>query len=313
MAELAYFASVTARNLSPEVYGAALVADLQARAWAELANADRVNDQLEQADAEFSEARRLLKMGSGNPLVRARVADLEASLRRAQRRMPQALALLDEARRLYAVAGDSHLAGKATTQKGMVSYYEGDPHRASKLFRQGLALLDRERDPHLVATTYLSLIRSLAKSGELTEAGRLLLSSGLREAFSEEPLILLKLRWIEGAILAGRGQHHRAEEVLSEVRTGFKGMEQEYDAALVGLELAEFWLQQGKLDAVQALATDTLFTFRRLKIDVHALAAVQFLAECCRRKILSAKILSHVRDFLGRFQQNPHLRFEYSG
>jgi hypothetical protein len=28
---------------------------------------------------------------------------------------------------------------------------------------------------------------------------------------------------------------------------------------------------------------------------------------------LSAKILSHVRDFLGRFQQNPHLRFEYAG
>ena len=313
MAELAFFASITARNLPPEVYGAALVADLQARAWAELANADRVNEHLEQADLEFSEARRLLKEGTGSPLVRARIADLEASLRRDQRRIAETRALLDEARRLYVRAGELHLAGRTLINKGATSAYEGNPHEAARLFRKGLALLDRERDPQLLYTAQLSLIRALAESREFRDAGKLLLSSGLREAFAEEPLVLLKLRWLEGTILAGYGHKHRAEEVFSVARGRFKEMGQEYDAALVGLELAELWLQQGKLDAVQELASDTLATFRRLRIDVHALAAVQFLAECCRRKILSAKILSHVRDFLSRFQENPYLRFEYAG
>ena len=173
MAELAFFASITARNLPRDVYGAALVADLQARAWAELANADRVNEHLEQADLEFVEARRLLREGTGSPLVKARIADLEASLRRDQRRIPETLALLDEARRLYTKAGEGHLAGRTLINKGATSAYEGNPCEAARLFRKGLALLDQERDPQLSATAQLSLIRALALSGDFREAGKL--------------------------------------------------------------------------------------------------------------------------------------------
>jgi tetratricopeptide (TPR) repeat protein len=268
---------------------------------------------LEQADHGFAEARRTLTKGTGNPLVIARVADFEASLRRDQHRIPETLALLDTARRHYLEAGERQLAGRTLINKGAALAYEGNPCRAARVFREALALLERKLHPQLFAAAQLALIRSLAELGETAEAGRLLLSSDLREAFTDEPLNLLKLRWLEGTILAGRGQHGRAEEVLSEVRAGFKGMEQQYDAALVGLELAALWLQQGKLDEVEKLATETLATFRRLKIGVHALAAVKFLAECCRRKVLSAKILSNVRGFLQRFQQNPDLRFEYPG
>ena len=67
-------------------------------------------------------------------------------------------------------------------------------------------MLDRTRDPALGSLTQLNLIDALARSSEYNRASRLLLQSGLREAFAAEPLNLLKLRWVEGKIYAGLGR-----------------------------------------------------------------------------------------------------------
>src|SRR5206468_8394675 len=146
--------------------------------------------------------------------------------------------------------------------------------------------------------------------GEFKEAGRILLEGGLRCAFAEDPLSLLKLRWVEGKVLAGLGKLGRAERTFEQVREEFLFKEREYNAALVGLELAAVWLRQGKVAEVRELAEETYETLRDLGVPQEAFKAVLFLREACRRQAVTLDLLRKVHGFLVRLVWNPQLRFE---
>jgi hypothetical protein len=170
-------------------------------------------------------------------------------------------------------------------------------------------MLDAQRDPQLLATGQQCLLDAMASAGKFREARQLLLQSGLRHTFAQEPLNLLKLRWLEGRIFAGLGKSLRAEQVLSEVEDGFFGAGLEYEAALVGLERAGVLLRQGRADEVDAVVEEALETFRALQVDREALRAVQYLRESCGQKIATADLVRRVVDFLQKLQSKPYLRF----
>src|SRR4051812_37675123 len=87
MLNLAQSAVNVAKHIQLERYPwPGFVADLRARAFADLGNAYRVNDRLSEAGTAFRQAIGHLKEGTGEPLTQARVLDLLSSLRRAQRR-----------------------------------------------------------------------------------------------------------------------------------------------------------------------------------------------------------------------------------
>jgi tetratricopeptide (TPR) repeat protein len=310
MWRLAFLAKTAAESLRPEQYGHKLVADIRARAWAELGNAFRIKDQLSDAEDALQRANNLLEQGTGDLLLLARIADLEASLRRAQRRLPEACELLEGVYQLYRQLGDLHLAGRALVSKGINIHHTENPQEAVHLFKKGLELLDPRRDRRLINSTRLSLLYAMVDCGKFKEAGRLLLESGLRLAFSQEPLIFLKFRWIEGMVLAGLKKLRRAELAFEEARAGFQLRGQEYDAALVGLQLATVWLQQGKAQQVRELAQETLETFRDLGIEWEAVRALDMLHQACRQERATVGLIQHVTRFLTRLQQVPQLRFE---
>src|SRR5258706_5355680 len=80
MLRLAELARVACDRLDPAVHGAERRSDMQARAWAELANAYRVANEFAQAEAAMGLALELRAQGTGDPLLYARIADLSASL-----------------------------------------------------------------------------------------------------------------------------------------------------------------------------------------------------------------------------------------
>jgi tetratricopeptide (TPR) repeat protein len=309
MLVLAWAAWLEAGTLEAAEHGATLVADFKARAWAELGNAYRVNEQFELAETSLAHAEGLLGAGTGDVLLLARVADVQASLRTDQRRLGEALDLLEVVQRLYRDAGDRHLAGRALISKGIIENYDGNPQEAVELLREGLQLIDPQREPRLASFARLSIVYALADCGEFREASRMLLGSGLRLAFAAEPLNLLKLRWVEGKVLAGLGKLGRAERVFDEIREDFFLRGREYDAALVGLELAAVWLRQGKVAKVGELAEETCEALRDLGVQREALKAALFLREACRRQAVTLGLLRNVRDFLARLEWHPQLRF----
>jgi tetratricopeptide (TPR) repeat protein len=294
-------------------YGAALHMDLRARASAELGNAWRVNEYFDRAEACLESARSLLEQGTGDPLLAVRIDDFEASLRKAQRRFEEAVALLERVYRAYLRLGERHLAGRALMSQGITLEIAGQPLKAIDAHRKSLELMDSERDPQLVATAQHGLLNALVAAGKYSEAGRLLLQSGLRQKFADDPLNLLRLRWVEAKILAGHGRLESAEEAFRTVYYGFHERGLYYVAAVAGLDLAEMLLRQSKHSAAHALAVDLYNTFQERRIDVEAQRALMTFEVVCSCQAATPRIARRIGDFLDRLQHNPNLLFEPIG
>ncbi len=306
---LAFAARVAAQNLDSRIYGESRIADVQARAWAELGNAYRLNDQFESAEDAFARAEVLLDEGTGDALLLARVLDLRVSLRTDQRRLGAARELLDLLYQLYSEMGETHLAARTLITKGMNLRNEEEPEEAVALLQKGLAEIDPWRDPKLEAIGTHALLNAMVDSGRYREAAQVLLRSNLRQSFAEDPLNLARLRWVEGKIFAGLGKLRRAERIFREVREGFLYRDQEYDAALMGLELAGVWLQQERAEEVRELAQEVLEVFEDLGIQSEAVKAIRYLNQACARSEATPGLVHRILAFLLRLEWEPRLQF----
>jgi hypothetical protein len=312
--EMTLFAAAAchaARHLDEAVYGAAFIADLQARAAAELANAYRVRERYREAGRAFEEADRHRRRGTGDLLLAARLSDLRASLAADERRFADALGDLAMARDLYERLGDRHLAGRAVAMMGFYTHYGGDSRRGLELARAGLAALDAGRDPRLVATTRLAVLDIALELGEVRAAAELLFAAGLRQAFADDPLNLLKLRWVEGKVFAGLGRLERAEQAFREARAGFAERDLPLRAALAGLDLLAVHLRRRRLAEVVELAAETLAVFERLDLGREALRAAECLEAACREGLVTLAVVHHVAGFLSRYERDPSLVFAW--
>jgi tetratricopeptide (TPR) repeat protein len=271
---LAYNAVKAAESLRPEDHDPCSIADVQAQAWAALANAYKVNSEFAEAQGAMSKAQALLRRGSRDLRLLASLAEVEATLRNSQRRLGEARALLNGAYRIYRNLGDRHLAGRVLISQGMSTEYDGTSRQGVVLFRKGLTLLDPDRDPQLVPAAQQGLITALVGCGEYPQAGELLLRSGLRRLSASMP----NVRWVEGRLLAGLGKISKAENALIQVRGELLELGREVSAALAGLDLLPILLQQGKFQKVRETAREIYRTLQGLGIHGEAAKARRYLA-----------------------------------
>jgi tetratricopeptide (TPR) repeat protein len=272
--------------------------DLLARSWAEVANAHRVANDLRAAARCFARAFDHLRKGSGDPFLLAHLMDLDASLLRAQRRFREAAELLERARALYEAGGERRLAGRALLGKALAVGADGELEEALRLL---VAALDRfDGDAELVAAAVHGIIDFTVKLHRFAEGRRLLEISRPLYAGAGK-LNLLKLRWVEGRLAAGLGETAAAERAYWEVRGGFERHRMPYEAALVSLDLAAVWLEQGRTEEVREAVEDTLATFRALGIRREALAALLVLHRAVARERASLRLLRTVAARLQRF------------
>ena len=313
MLDLAVAAQAIAGNLQRSAAGAEYapteIADLQARVWGELANAYRVTEDHAAAEGALAQAARARSKGSGDPLIVARLLDVEASLRTDQRRFDEADRLLHLVQGLYQKVGEVHLAGRARISRGIGLHYDGRYADAVAMLREAVGLLDPVRDPQLLTIARQHFLFSLTANGEFAEAAELYLRSGLREAFAGEPLNRLKVRWLEARLHAGLGKPRRAESAFAEARSGFLAAGVDYEGALVGLEYAGVLFEQGRFDDVEALAGEALETFERLAIGTEAVKAVRALRNAFVARRATQAFVREVVQFLERFDRRPSLRF----
>jgi tetratricopeptide (TPR) repeat protein len=310
MLDLAIKAVEGTLALDSAVYGKERLRELRIRVLGELGNAYRLNEDFEEARCYLSFALQIVETeGCEDPLVVARVMDISASLRTNQRRLGEALETLDGVEKLYRENGETHLAGRALISQGIATFYDDRPREAVDLLRRGMAEIDPERDPQLATIARHNLIDFLADCGEYQEARRLYLEWKLWEELASDPVNLLKLRWVEGRILAGLRDLEQAERAFVEVREGFLARGEEYDAALVGIELSGVWLDQGKTFQVQGLAHEAYVVFRALEVHPEALRAVGCFRDACSRQEATADLVRQVLTFLRQVEWHPERRF----
>lgn len=305
---LAELAADTAAHLDPVLYGPATVADARARACGELANAYRVRDDFVEAGHTFDKALRFLKKGTGDPALKARLYDLQASYFGTRREFSLAFAALDVVHTLHLEMGDEHLAGRALITKALYTFYQGKTKRAMAINQEGLSMIDESRDPALVSNALHNQVLFLIHDGHCLEARRFL--------FRNRPQVLrggrineLKVRWLEGRISYGLGDFPGAETAFQEVRAGFEAEEKGFHTALSLLDLSLVWLRQGRAGEAEKAVSQATEVFYALKVpEVYSTMVV--LNEALRLGKATVELVEDVVNRIRRWQINPDTPLE---
>lgn len=299
--------------LGAEEHDPHLVADLEARGAAYLANSLRMRSDLAGAEEAMERAQAALDRGTADPLETGRVLDLKASLRKDQQRYAEALPLLDRAVALYRSVGEERRAARAEVTRAVVTRDAGEPEAAIGLLRTAMSSLPAVNDPRLELCARHNLAVWLTDLDRPLEAWK-----AFREA---EPLYdhyrdlwtQHRRAWVEGRIQRGLGQLDAAEERLTWAQRGFVEQEIAYDAALVSLDLAAVYAEQGRTGDLKELAAHMLPIFQSRDIHREALAALAYFRQAVERETATASVVRHLLDFLKRARHDPGLRWVQPG
>jgi tetratricopeptide (TPR) repeat protein len=305
MVQLARAAALLAGRLDESEIGAQEVADLQYRAWTELANAYRVADELDSADRALGQATEHYFQGTQNELLLARFFDVFASQLAARRLFDPACATLDMVVAVYRRHEDAHLAGRALIMKGIFSGYSGNAEEAVLNLERGLSMIDEQCDPSLVVSALQSQAWFLVDCGRYSKAQRTLWELRRRGLDVGGRLGVLKLRWLDGHIHTGLKNFDLAEMALLQVKEGFEEAGLGYKAALAGLELGAVWLQQGHVEEAEGIVLECADAFIALRIQRELMVSVLVLRKAAETRYLNLKLLQHVIGLLHKEERLP--------
>jgi tetratricopeptide (TPR) repeat protein len=298
--ELANLALRVVRHLG-KAYDPNWVMELRARCFAYLGNARRVLGELRSAEDAFLKAEAcLIQSTSGNVEVWAEILDLKSSLRRAQRRLGEALSLADEALSTYRDIGDGHGIGKSLLKKAKILEESGDLAGAIDLLHQSTVEIDSAREPQLFTYGRFNLLISLILAERYEEAERLLPDvKGLLHN-TAQPLDLVRLRWAEGNIDLGLGRLGPAEAAFREVQREFLDRQMGYDAALVSLDLARLFAQEGCTEDLKRLAAELMPIFQSRDVNREAIVTLLMFQRACEEERLTVDLARQFSAYLRR-------------
>lgn len=294
-------------HLDVSQYGAEAIEDLRARAWAYIGNARRVRFELREAEEAFDQALVHLRRGTREPWERAVWLSLKASLLRAQRRFGQAMRLLNRALVLFLAVGDRHWAGLTLISMDNVLQRSGQPEKGIPLLRQALELIDPAQTPRVLLVAQHNLLDDLAEAGQHMEAQRLLIQARPLYQRFDEPWIRNRRRWVEGKIARGLEQPEKAEGLLLNALAGFQEQNAAYEIALVSLELAGLYAEQGRTVEMKRLAEEMVPIFSSRQIHREALAALALWCQAVQADTAGAELAAQVASAIkrGHYEQIP--------
>jgi tetratricopeptide (TPR) repeat protein len=281
-------------HLPGEGFRARLLNDLKAEAWSYIGNCRRILSDLRGAQRAFKEAESFLARGSQDPMERARIQDLRASLLGAQRDFDGAVSLLSEAISQYRQVRDSHREGRALVNQAKLLSTRGRPEEAIPILNRAAGLVDEDREPRLKLALRNNLLYILTDVGRLEEAFQLI--PEIRELARKHASRHDRLRvlWTEGRLRQRLGQEKLAEEALSQVREGFIAAGVGYDVAQVSLDLASLYLEAGRTADVRRLAVETMPLFASRNVQRELLMAWQLFMEAAERDAATVGLLKKV-------------------
>ncbi len=299
-----------------DVYHPAWVHDLRALSHAYLGHARRCLGERHAGGDDFAAARSLRRAGTGYPDVEAEAMALEALLHRDERRLPDALALLDRAWVIYRGAASApadpdaaepRLAARVRAHQAWCRYHSGQPEAALAQLQEAQPLVDRERDPWLCFAVHHGQVCAAVILGQIEQAqGLLPLAIELADRHGNG-LDRLRLRRVVARIDRAQGERGRAEQALRDTSRALLEQAAGLDAALTFLDLADLYLEQGKQEAVRALGNEVLPVFspgfQGADLSISGLSAILLFQQACWTDRLTPDLLRALGGVLEMHRQ----------
>lgn len=306
---LAQLAREIALRVPVERYGHWLRRDLCLRSRACEANTLRAMGDLKAADGQMTRILTELEQ-SPEPLLRAEIYSFAASLRKDQRRFDEAAEMLDRALQIYREVNDSAKAAGVLVNRANLMYKQGEADRAIEQIREALSLLDVQEHPRLALGAGHNLATYLCERGDYEMAQAVLDSHADLYRRHSDFYIRLRKLWLEGLIAQGTEEPEEAERRLLEAREGFVRRELGYDAALVNLDLALLYTEQGRSADVRRLAEEMLPIFQSQDVHREAMAALLIFRRAATEETVSAQMLRDLAGYLRQARHDPRLCYE---
>jgi tetratricopeptide (TPR) repeat protein len=312
MIELTRWACRVASRLGGEGYGDLQVADFEARAWGEHANALRAAHRLAKARAALELAAEHAARGTQEPRLRVRLIEIRASLLANRRRYDEAIVLLEESYRGYLELGDRRGAATALVTRATYTGHAGRLELSARLLDEAIGLLGEGADPALLGMAIFNRIWLLADAGEFRQARTLLWKNRhwMESCQDMGRINRAKLVWLEGHINAGLGELERAERILRQAIEVLPQDELPVLRCQLSLELAAIWMQQGRWEEALRLAAEGAQGLRVLNLPREGEKALGVLREALERQTASLGLVRSVIRFLRRSQVMARVRFE---
>jgi tetratricopeptide (TPR) repeat protein len=299
-----------ADSLDAGSYGAERLEDLRARTLAYVGNARRIQSDLKDADRTFRQALVHLRRGTGALLELAIFLDLLASLRRSQRRFQESFRLLRKAVSVFLDLGDRHRAGRSLVNLSAGLLHAGRAEECVPVLYRALDLVDEEQEPRVLLSAKHNLIAVLTETGRFLEAqGAYRETRSLYLRFPDAKIQNRRI-WLKGRIARGMGQIGEAESLFLTARDGFMAEDIPYETALVSLDLALLYAEQGRTAELKGLAAELVPIFASRQIHREALMALTFLQRTIEAEGTSIEVVERVAEYLHQARYRPDLPFQ---
>ncbi len=301
-ARLALLAVRISRHLG-EGYDAAWVADLTAIGLARLGMARRLLGEPHSAGQAFAAAGTWCARGTGDPQVEAQILAQEAVLRRDQRRLGEAVALLERVEALlggeeWAVAGgelEGMSGAELLLQKAWCLHHLGRPEAAAPLLAAAASRLGESRGGAAAALrTWLwcGEVWSAIALGRVEEAdGRLAAAVERAAALGQAEVPVLLGRAGARLRLAG-GDRQAAKRQLDAAALALVAHQAGIEAGLTWLDLASVFLEERDDAALRDLADQVLPAFGPAEVGRDAMASLLLFQQACREGRLTAELIA---------------------
>ncbi len=273
--------------------------------WAHVANALRVANDLAGADKAFARAWVLWREGSDSApdlLDEWLLPAMEASLRRDQRRFPEALELLGRARTSQGGSSSSASLTILLNESNVFSLM-GEPQRSLAALTEAAQLCEASGDRRKLLVLRFNIAEDLCQLERFGEAAQLL--PQVRELALQQAneLDLIRVGWLTAKVAAGQGRSEEAIAGFEQVSRNFTDRELAYDAALSSLDLSVLWLKAGRTAEVKALADSMVWIFRAKGIAREALAALKVFCDAARQESATVKL---AREVIAKIERARH-------
>ena len=306
---LAHLALLVTDRLDASFYSFESLEDLRARAWGYIGNARRIRADLGGATRAFAAAFNHLRHGTREPIEYAALLDLQASLRRAQRRFLDALRLLWRAFDLFEAVGDRHRAGRTLLGIETVLNYAGQPEKGIPILYKAIELIDSSQEPKVLLCAWHNLIDGLVDAGRHLEARRLL--SRVQPLYVRFPDVARsRNEWVAGKIALGLHRDGEAEALLLRARAGFLAEDAPYEVAMISLQLSILYSRQGRTLELKELAAEMVPFFSSRQIHREAAAALAYWKHAVDTETAGLDLATRLVAFLKRARYDLDLPFE---